>query len=58
MAAQKSKYPKLINLDSDQNRELKRIKKETGINITRLIQMAIKDLIDSNINKKSNQILS
>ncbi len=58
MAAQKSKYPKLINLDSDQNRELKRIKKETGINITRLIQMAIKDLIDSNINKKANQILS
>jgi hypothetical protein len=58
MAAQKSKYPKLINLDSDQNRELKRIKKETGINITRLIQMAIKELIDSNINKKSNQILS
>lgn len=58
MATQKSKYPKLINLDSDQNRELKRIKKETGINITRLIQMAIKDLIDSNINKKSNQILS
>lgn len=58
MAAQKSKYPKLINLDSDQNRELKRIKKETGINITKLIQMSIKDLIDSNINKKSNQILS
>ena len=53
MSNQKAKYPKLVNLDSVQNRELKRIKQETGIDITVLIRTAINDLININLADKN-----
>lgn len=45
MSNQKAKYPKLINLDSVQNRELNRIKQETKIDVTVLIRTAINNFI-------------
>ena len=52
MSNQKAKYPKLINLDSVQNRELNRISKETKLPVTELIREAIKEYIE--LQKESN----
>ena len=49
MAAQKAKFPKLLNIDSKMNQGLKQLSKQYDIPVTEVIRAAIEHYLSINL---------